>query len=56
MNRFQNISKVKNPAVSKERSSNYLEPSKENILGEYDVVILTMLYMKVFHDMVSQNS
>ena len=33
----------------------YLEPSKENVLGEYDGVTLTMLYLKVLCDMVSQN-
>ena len=27
-----------------QRSSNYLEPSKENVLGEYDAVTLSMLY------------
>ena len=51
--RFQNISKLKNPAVSKARSSSYLKPPKENALGVYDVVTLTMLYLKVLHDMVS---
>ena len=56
VDRFKDISKVKNPAVSNKRSSNYLEPSKENISGEYDAVTLTMLYFKVLHDMVSQNS
>ena len=57
VDRFQDISKVKtNPAVSKARSSNYLEPSKENVLGEYDAVTLTMLYFKVLHGMVLQNS
>ena len=55
VDRFQDISKVKNPAVSKESSSNYFERSKENVLGEYDAVTLTMLYLKVLHDMVSQN-
>ena len=40
---------------ARQRSSNYLEPSKENVLGEYDGVTLTMLYLKSY-DMVSQNS
>ena len=40
----------------RQRPSNYVESSKENFLGEYDVVTLTMLYVKVLHDMVSQNS
>ena len=56
VDRFQDISKVKKPAVSKARSSNYLESSKENVLGEYEPVTLTMLYLKVLHDMISQNS
>ena len=37
-------------------SSNYLEPSKENVFGEYDAVTLTMLYLKVLQDMIPQNS
>ena len=37
VDRFQDISKVKNAAVTsaRQRSSNYLEPSKENVLEEY---------------------
>ena len=65
--RFQDISKVKNPAVSKaevkkllrafKRKCFYLDLSKViNVLGNNDAVTLTMLYLKVFHDMVSQNS
>ena len=34
VDRFQVISKVKNPAVSKAKSSNNLEPSKENVSGD----------------------
>ena len=46
VDRFQDMSKVKNLAVIKAiRPSNYLEPSKENDLGEYDAVTLTMLYL-----------
>ena len=56
VDRFQDISKVKIPGVRRQRSSNYLEPLKENVLGEYDAVTLTMLYLKVLQDMVSQNS
>ena len=41
---------------ARQRSSSYLEPSKENALWEYDAVTLTMVYLKVLHDMVSQNS
>ena len=54
--RFQDISKVRIMLSAKQRSSNYLEPSKENVLEEYDPVALTMLYLKVLHNMVSQNS
>ena len=45
--KFQDISNIKNTAISKEKSGNYLEPSKENVLVEYDVVTLTRLYLKV---------
>ena len=56
-NRFQDILKVKNPGVSaRQRPSNYLESSKENVLGEYDAATWTMVYLKVLHDMISQNS
>ena len=41
---------------ARQTSSNYLEPLKENVLGEYDAVTLTMLYLKTLHDMVSQIS
>ena len=37
-------------------TGNYLEPLKENILGEYDGVAVTRLCLRVLHDMVSQNS
>ena len=56
VDKFQDTSKIKNPAVSKPKSTNYLEPSKENVLEEYNAVTLTMLYLKVLNDMVSQNS
>ena len=39
-----------------QRSSNYLEPSKLNILGEYNFATLTIFYLKVLHDKVWQNS
>ena len=56
MDRFQDISKVRNPAASKAKvSSNYLEPSKENVLGKYDAVILILHHLKVLHDMVLKN-
>ena len=41
---------------ARQRSTNYLELSKENVSGKYDAVTLTMLYLKVLHNMVSQNS
>ena len=41
---------------ARQRSSNYLEPSEESVLGEYDAVTLTMFHLKLLHDMVSQNS
>ena len=55
MDSFRDISKVKNPAAARQRSNNYLEPN-ENVLGEYDTVTLTMFYLKVLNDLVSQNS
>ena len=39
-----------------QRASINLEPSKTNVFEENDAVTLTMLYLKVLHDMVSQNS
>ena len=39
MDNVQDLSKVKNPTVSKERSNNYLQLSKKNVLGN------TMLYI-----------
>ena len=41
---------------ARQRSSNYLEYSKENVFGDYDAATLTMLYLKVLHDMVPQKS
>ena len=48
VDRFKDLSKVKNPAVGK--------AFKRKCFGEYDVATLTMFYLKVLHDMVSQNS
>ena len=56
VDRFQNISKVKNHAVNKTKVWQLLRPSKENVLREYDAVTLTMLYLNVLPDMASQNS
>ena len=41
MDRFQDISKVKNAAISKEKTSNNLEPSKANFCfrGGYDTLL-----------------
>ena len=54
--RLQDISKVKNPAVSKAKVKQLLRAFKRKCFREYDAVTLTMLYLKVLHDMVSQNS
>ena len=43
-------------AVSKAKVQQLLRAFKRKCFGEYDAVTLTMLYLKVFHDMVSQNS
>ena len=39
MDRFQDISKVKNAAISKEKTSNNLEPSKANIFLGGDMTL-----------------
>ena len=39
---------------ARQKSSNYLEPPKENVLREYDAVTLTMRYLKVLPDMASK--
>ena len=52
--RLQGLSKILESA--RQRSNNYLELSKENVFWEYDAVALTILYLKFFHDIVSQNS
>ena len=54
--RFQDLSKVQSPAVSKAKFQYLLRAFKRKCLGKYDVFILTMLYLKVLHHMVSQNS
>ena len=41
---------------ARQRSSNYIELSKGNVFGKYDAVTLTMLCLKFFRDMASQNS
>ena len=56
VNRFQDISQEKNPAVSKAKLSHLLTAFKRKCFGEYDAVILTAVYLKVFLDMVSQIS
>ena len=54
VDRLLDQSKVKNAAFSK--SNNYLELSKKTVLWNNHSVTLTMIYLKVLHDMVSQNS
>ena len=48
--------KLRIPLLARQRSSNYLELSSENVFGEYDAVTLARLYLKVLHGMISQNS
>ena len=40
---------------ARQRSSDSLNLSKQNVFGQYDAVTLTMLYLKVVHDVISQN-
>ena len=54
--RFQDLSKVKNLAVSKANVYYILGTFKRKCFGGYDAVTLTMLYLNVVHDMVSQTS
>ena len=56
VDKFLDISKVKNPAVSKAKVLQLLRAFKENILGEYDAVTLTMLYLKFLRYMISKSS
>ena len=56
VDRFQDLSKEPNLAVSKAEVSQLLRASKRKCFGEYDAITLTMLYLKVLYDMVSQNS
>ena len=55
VDRFQNLSKVKNPAVSNAKfNNNYLEHSKENVLR--NMMHSHWACLKALHDMVLQNS
>ena len=56
VDRVHDLSKVKNPAVTKAKVQKLLRAFKRKCFKEYDAVTLTMLYSKVVHDMVSQNS
>ena len=56
LDRFQDLPKVKNPAASKAKVQQIVRFFKRKYFGKYDVITLTMLYLKVLHDMVSQNS
>ena len=53
---FRSHQKQRIRLSARQRSNNNLEPSKANVLGEYDAVTLTMFYLKVLYDMVPQNS
>ena len=53
VDRFQDLSKVKNPAANKAKGFRAL---KRKFFSEYDAVTLTMFYLKILHDIVSQNS
>ena len=54
VDRFQKLSKIKNPAVSKLKG---FRTFKRKCIGEYDPITLTMLYMlTLLNYMVSQNS
>ena len=56
LDRFENMSKVKNPAVRKAKVYQLLRAIKRKCFGENDAVTLNMLYLKVLRDMVLQNS
>ena len=56
VNRLRDISKVKNPGVSRAKVQQLLRAFKRKCFGEYDAVTLAMFYLKVLHDKVSQNS
>ena len=56
VDRFQDLSKVQNPVVSKTKALSLLRALKRKCFGEYDTITLTTLYAEVLHDMVSQNS
>ena len=54
VDKFQDIQKERILLSPRQKSSSYLEPSKENIFGEYDAATLTMLYLKVLRDIISE--
>ena len=56
VDRFQDMLKVKNSSVSKAKVKSLLKAFKRKCFGKYDAVTVTMLYLKVLHEMVSQNS
>ena len=56
VDRFQDLSKLKNPAVRKAKVYQLLRAFKRKCYREYDAVTLSMLYLEVILDMVSQNS
>ena len=55
--RFQDLSKMENPAVSKAKVKlKSLRAFQRKCFEEYDAVTLIMLYLKVLHDMVRKNT
>ena len=52
---FKTYQKQRILLSARQRSSNNLEPSKANVSGEYDAVTLTILHLKILHDIVPQN-
>ena len=56
VDKSQDLSEVKNLLSARQMSNNYLELSKRKCFWEYDAVTLTMIYLKVLHNIISQNS
>ena len=52
--RFHDLLKVNEPCS--QQGKGLIITFDRKCFEEYDAVILTMLYLKVLHDMVSQNS
>ena len=56
VDRFQDMTEINNPAVSKAKVWKLLRAFKRKFFGEYDAIKLTKIYWNVHHDMVSKNS